>query len=139
MSFLHLSLFSTALCDLANSWPVHSLMLSSHLFLCLHCLLPHSIAPWKMVLARPDERETCLYHLILFEFASFYDSQQVFVWSDCLLDLGTNFFVGNIVLVRDAQYLVVAPHFCGWNTQAKSRTRTRGMGAGGIKTATNLH
>ena len=34
-SFLHFSLFSTALWDLANSSPVHSLMLSSHLFLCL--------------------------------------------------------------------------------------------------------
>ena len=34
-SFLHFSLFSTALCDLANSRPVHFLMLSSHLFLCL--------------------------------------------------------------------------------------------------------
>ena len=33
--FLHFSLFSTAIWDLANSKPVHSLMLSSHLFLCL--------------------------------------------------------------------------------------------------------
>ena len=39
-SFLHVSVFSTALWDLANSEPVHSLMLSSHLFLCLPCLLP---------------------------------------------------------------------------------------------------
>ena len=35
-SFLHFSLFSTALWDLVTSRPVHSLMLSSHLFLCLH-------------------------------------------------------------------------------------------------------
>ena len=34
-SFLHFSLFSTALRDLPNSRPVHSLTLSSHLFLCL--------------------------------------------------------------------------------------------------------
>ena len=33
--FLHVPLFSTALWDLPNSRPVHSLMLSSHLFLCL--------------------------------------------------------------------------------------------------------
>ena len=33
-------LFSTALWDFASSRPVHSLMLSSHLFLCLPCLLP---------------------------------------------------------------------------------------------------
>ena len=39
-SFLHFPLFSTALWDLPNSRPVHSLMLSSHLFLCLPCLLP---------------------------------------------------------------------------------------------------
>ena len=40
-SFLHFPLFFTALWDLTNSRPVHSLMLSSHLFLCLPCpLLP---------------------------------------------------------------------------------------------------
>ena len=42
-SFLHFSLFSTALWDLPNSRPVHSLMLSSHLFLCLPSLLPLSL------------------------------------------------------------------------------------------------
>ena len=57
-SFLHFSLFSTALWDLENSRPVHSLMLSSHLFLCLPCLRPPFTVPCKMVLARPDERET---------------------------------------------------------------------------------
>ena len=41
-SFLHFSLFSTALWDLVNSKPVHFLMLSSHLFLCLPYLLPPS-------------------------------------------------------------------------------------------------
>ena len=51
-SFLHFSLFSTALWDLANSRPVHSLMLSSHLSLCLPCLLPPFTVPCKMVL--PD-------------------------------------------------------------------------------------
>ena len=57
-SFLPSSLFSTALWDLANSRPVHSLMLSSHLFLCLSCLLPPFTVPCKMILASPDERET---------------------------------------------------------------------------------
>ena len=36
------------------------------------------------------------------QFASSYDGQEVFVWPDCLLDLGTNFLVGNMVFVRDA-------------------------------------
>ena len=53
-----LSLFSTALWDLANSRPVHSLMLSSHLFFCLPCLLSHFTVPSKMVSASRDERET---------------------------------------------------------------------------------
>ena len=61
-NFFHFSLFCTALCDLANPRPVHSLMLSSHLFLCLPCLLPPFTVPCKMVLAKPDERETCSYH-----------------------------------------------------------------------------
>ena len=64
-SFLHFSLFSTALWDLPNSRPVHSLMLSSHIFLCLPCLLPPFTVPCKMVLARPDERETWPYHCSL--------------------------------------------------------------------------
>ena len=67
-SFLHFSLFSTALWDLAKSRPVHSLMLPSHCFFCLTCLLPPFTVPCKMVLARPDERETCLYHCSLFLF-----------------------------------------------------------------------
>ena len=57
-SFLHFSLFSTALWDLSNSRAVQSLMLSSHLYLCLPCFLPPFTVPFKMVLARPGERET---------------------------------------------------------------------------------
>ena len=56
---LHFSLFSTALWDMANSRPVHSLTSSSHLFLCLPCLLPPFTVPCKMILARLDEWETC--------------------------------------------------------------------------------
>ena len=53
-SFLHFPLFSTALWDLANCRPVHSLMLSSHPFLCLPCLLSSFTVPCKMVLAVTD-------------------------------------------------------------------------------------
>ena len=58
-------LFSTALWDLAHSRPVHFLMLSSHLFFCLPCLLPAFTGLCKMVFARPDERATCPYHCSL--------------------------------------------------------------------------
>ena len=64
-SFLHVSLFSTALWDLTNSRPVHFLMSSSHLFLCLPCLRPPFAVPCKMVLARPDDRKTRPYHCSL--------------------------------------------------------------------------
>ena len=33
------------------------------------------------------------------QFASLYDGQEVFVWPDCLLDLGTDILVGNTVFV----------------------------------------
>ena len=36
------------------------------------------------------------------QFASLYDDHEVFVWSDCLLDLGTDFLVGNMMFVSDA-------------------------------------
>ena len=67
-SFLHFSLFSTAFWDLRNSRPVHSLMLSSYLFLCLPCLLPPFTVPCKMVLARHDKQEIWPYHCSLLLF-----------------------------------------------------------------------
>ena len=48
------------------------------------------------------------------QFASLCDGQEVFVWSDCLLDLGTDFLVSNMVSVWDAWYLAVAPRFQCW-------------------------
>ena len=36
------------------------------------------------------------------QFASLYDGQEILVWSYCLLDLGTDFLVGNMVFVWNA-------------------------------------
>ena len=33
------------------------------------------------------------------QLAFLYDGQEVFVWSDCPLNLGTDFLVGNVVFV----------------------------------------
>ena len=33
------------------------------------------------------------------QFTSFYDGQEVSVWSSCLLDLGKDFLVGDMVFV----------------------------------------
>ena len=55
-SSLHVSLFTTALWESVNSIPVHSLMLSSHLFFCLPlCLPPPLTVPCNIVFARPDD------------------------------------------------------------------------------------
>ena len=35
------------------------------------------------------------------QFASLYDGQEVFMWSDCLLDLGTDFLVNNMIFALD--------------------------------------
>ena len=94
-------LFSTALWDLPDSRPFHwSLMLSSHFFLCLPCLLPPFTVPCKMVLARPDERETWSYHCSLRLFTMVRRSS-------------CGPIVGNMVFVWDVQYLAVAPFFHG--------------------------
>ena len=36
------------------------------------------------------------------QFASLYGGQEVVMWSDFLLDLGTDFLVGSMVFVGDA-------------------------------------
>ena len=38
---------------------------------------------------------------ITLQFASFYDRQEFFMWSNFLLDLGTDFLIGNMVFVWD--------------------------------------
>ena len=45
--------------------PVHSLMLSSHRFLCLPLRLPLWTVPCRIVLANLDDRVTCPYHFTL--------------------------------------------------------------------------
>ena len=50
---------------------------------------------------------------ISLQLASLYNGQEVFVWSNCLLNLGIDFLVANMVVVWVALYLVVAPHSHG--------------------------
>ena len=59
----HLVLFSAALVELAKFIPVHSLMLSSHLFFCLpHLLFPFTV-PCMIVFAKPEDFEMWQNHL----------------------------------------------------------------------------
>ena len=104
-SFLNFSLFSTALWDLANSRPVRSLMLSSHFFLCLPCLLHPFTVPCKMVLPRPDEGETCPYHCSLRLFTM--------VRRSSCGPVACRILARTSSLVKWSLYLAVAPHFNG--------------------------
>ena len=90
-SFLHFSLFSAALSGLTISRPVHSLMLSSHLFFCLPCLLPPFTVPCKMETWWTGDMSIPLL------FASLLNGEEVLMWSNCLLDLGTDFLIGNVI------------------------------------------
>ena len=100
-SFLYSSLFSTAFRDLVNSRPVHSLILSSHLFFCLPYLLSPFAVPGKMVLAEPDEQETCPYHCSLHLFKMVRRSScglitcWILAWTSLLVisDLSTHLYL----------------------------------------------
>ena len=59
----HLSLSSAALRESPNPIPVHSLMLSSHLFFCLPLLLAPFTVPGRIVFAMPEDLEMWPYHL----------------------------------------------------------------------------
>ena len=98
-SFLHISLFLTAVWDSVNPRTVYSLMLFSHLFFCLPFPFSPFSVPCKMVLARPDDRETCPYHFILFLLTTWSRGLRAV---DFLLDFGTDFLIDNMVLVWNA-------------------------------------
>ena len=109
-SFFHFPPFSTDLWDLANSRPVHS---SDVIFPPLP-LSALSSSPFQCAL-QDGFGQTCWMGdmTIPLQFASLYNGQEVFVWSDCLLDLGMDFLVDNMVFAWDVLYLVIAPHFHG--------------------------
>ena len=57
------SMSSAALRESPNPIPVHSLMLSSHLFFCLPLLLAPFTVPCRIVFAMPEDLEMWPYHL----------------------------------------------------------------------------
>ena len=59
----HLDLFSAALVELAKSIPVHSLILSSHLFFCLPLFLFPFTVPCRILFVKPEDLETWPNHL----------------------------------------------------------------------------
>ena len=90
-SLIHLPLFSNAFWDLPNWKPVHSLMLSSHLFL----LSALSSSTFHYALQNGFGDTWCTRNMTFpLQFASVYDYQEIFAWSNCLLALGTDFLIG---------------------------------------------
>ena len=67
-SSLHSSRLSALVMAAPNVMPVHSGMLSSHLFSCLPLLLPPGTVPCRIVLASPVDLVTCPYHFSLRRF-----------------------------------------------------------------------
>ena len=59
----HPSLSSAALRESPNPIPVHSLVLSSHLFFCLHLLLTPFTVPCRIVFTMPGDLQMWPYHL----------------------------------------------------------------------------
>ena len=62
---LHLILFSASLTASQHFNPVHSALLFSQLFSCRPLLLPPCPVPCKIVLASPDDFDTCPNHFNL--------------------------------------------------------------------------
>ena len=54
----HIVLFSAVLVELAKSIPVHSLLLSSHLFFCLPLFLFPFTVHCRIIFAKPEDLET---------------------------------------------------------------------------------
>ena len=64
-TFLHSSLSSAFQRVSPNSYPVHSDILSSHLFFCLSFLLPPCTVPCRIIFSSPVDLVMCPCHLIL--------------------------------------------------------------------------
>ena len=110
--------FSVLRCPLGlgefQASPSNSLMLSSRLFFCLPCLLPSftvflsalSSSPFHCALQDGFGQTWSTGDMSLsLQFASLCGGQEVFVLSDCLLELGTDLLFGNTVFVWDAWYI----------------------------------
>ena len=79
----NLDLFSAALVELAKSIPVHSLILSFHLFFCLPLFLFPFTVSCRIVFAKPEDLETWPNHLSFRFLTSFRSSSysQMTAWN----------------------------------------------------------
>ena len=97
----HLVLFSAALVELAKAIPVHSLILSFHLFFVLPLLLFPFIVLCRIVFAKPKDLQTCQNHLHSCLFLD--QGRESTIFFNGRLDPFANLLIGNMVLVRNVQ------------------------------------
>ena len=95
----HLVLFPAAQTELAKSIPVHSLIMSSHLFFYLPLLLFPFTVPCRIVFAKPEDHEMWPKYL---SFRFLARVRRLSYSSDCL-GLSANLHIGSLVLVRNVQ------------------------------------
>ena len=97
-----------ALRESPSSIPIHSLMLSSHLFFCLPLLLAPFTVPCKIVFAMHEDLEMWPYHL---SFRFFTKVRR----SSCtpILDSVANLLVRHMVFVGNIQKSPIASHLKG--------------------------
>ena len=94
----------SCLFKLAKSIPVKSLILSSHIFFCLHLFLFLSLCPVGLSLLNQKTLRR--------DQTTFLDQGQEFsIFSNACLDLSANLLIGNMVLVRNVPQ--VAYHLKG--------------------------
>ena len=73
--------------------PVHALMLSSYRFPCLFLRLPPCTVSCGIILARPYDRVTFLYHFSL----RLFTDQEVFILPDGVSNSSFYFLVGQMI------------------------------------------
>ena len=97
-NFLHSLQFLAFPSMVFHSRAVHSLMLSSHHFLCLSLRLPPYTVPSRILLASPDDLVMCPYH-----FSVRLHWSQVFIRPDGVSNSGFHFLIGNVICVQDTK------------------------------------
>ena len=82
-------------------------MLCSHRFFCLPLRLSPWTVPCRIVLASPDDRVTCPYHVSL---RLFTRSQEVFIRPDGVSNSGFHFLIGYVISVWDTEKFAETSH-----------------------------
>ena len=102
------SVFLVLHCPLGLADIHHACAFPDVVFPSLHLSVPSSPPPLSLVLARRDKWEIWPYQ---FSLPLSVIARSLSGPINCLLDLGVDFLIGNVVFVCDGSYLVLEYHF----------------------------